>query len=60
LFQVKEILALQLATIHNLSFYLSLMRNAREAIVGQRFATWKNESLRRLLSNREGVDTVSR
>jgi queuine tRNA-ribosyltransferase len=45
LFQVKEILALQLATIHNLSFYMWLMRHARGAIVRRQFRTWKNEML---------------
>ena len=43
LFNVKEILALQLATIHNLAFYLWLMRETRKAIVETRFAQWKRE-----------------
>jgi queuine tRNA-ribosyltransferase len=45
LFQVKEILALQLATIHNLSFFLQLMRDARRAIVEHRFGAWKSRTL---------------
>lgn len=45
LFRAKEILGLQLASIHNLAFYLQLMRDAREAIVGGRFAAWKHETL---------------
>ncbi len=45
LFRAKEILALQLATIHNLAFYLFLMRAAREAILAGRFAAWKRETL---------------
>ncbi len=38
----KEILGLQLATIHNLAFYFWLMREARQAIVEQRFDFWRN------------------
>jgi queuine tRNA-ribosyltransferase len=53
LFQVKEILGLQLATIHNLSFYLWLMREARAAIVASRFGSWKIETLRRLNTDAE-------
>jgi len=51
LFQVKEILALQLATIHNLTFYLGLMRQVREAIMRKEFRAWKGEMLARLSSN---------
>ena len=40
LFLAKEILGLQLATIHNLSFYQWLMREARNAIREQEFAEW--------------------
>jgi len=50
LFQVKEILGLQLATIHNLFFYLQLMREARQAILEQRFQSWKNATLEQLQS----------
>jgi queuine tRNA-ribosyltransferase len=45
LFKAQEILALQLATIHNLHFYLGLVRSAREAILEDRFASWKGEML---------------
>jgi queuine tRNA-ribosyltransferase len=48
LFKAKEILGLQLATIHNLSFYLWLVRSAREAILEGRFAPWKEGVLSRL------------
>ena len=44
LFQAKEILGLQLATIHNLTFYLGLMREARGAILEGQFAAWKRET----------------
>jgi len=48
LFKAQEILALQLATIHNLSFYLWLTRSAREAILDNRFLSWKGSMLRAL------------
>ncbi len=45
LFMVKEILGLQLATYHNLYYYLWLMRNARRAIQDGKFTSWKQEQL---------------
>ncbi|HWP82834.1 MAG TPA: tRNA guanosine(34) transglycosylase Tgt [Bacteroidota bacterium] len=51
LFQAKEILALQLATIHNLNFYLWLMREARQAILEHRFSQWKEEMLHQMRSD---------
>jgi queuine tRNA-ribosyltransferase len=41
LFQSREILGMQLLTLHNLSFYLYLMRGAREAILKGNFGEWK-------------------
>lgn len=46
LFKAKEILALQLASIHNLFFYLWLVRTAREHIINKDFAGWKAEQIR--------------
>ena len=43
LFVAKELLALQIASIQNLSFYLYLMRQAREAIVNGRFPEFRKE-----------------
>lgn len=48
LFVAREILGFQLATLHNLSFYLWLMRSAREAIEARRFGAWKHEVLTRM------------
>jgi queuine tRNA-ribosyltransferase len=39
--KAREILALQLASIHNLSFYLWLVNEARTAILQNRYAAWK-------------------
>ena len=50
LFQSKEILGLQLATMHNLYFYQWIMREARKAIEQGVFSQWKNEQLQ-LLTN---------
>lgn len=45
LFVSKEILGLQLASIHNLSFYLWLVKEARKHIQNNTFAGWKKEML---------------
>lgn len=39
----KEILAMQIASIHNLSFYLWLVKKARQEIITGTFVDWKNE-----------------
>jgi queuine tRNA-ribosyltransferase len=51
LFIAKEILALELASIHNLHFYLELTRMAREAILAGNFNLWKNEVINKLSLN---------
>jgi len=43
LFNAGEILALELASIHNLHFYLDLMKTARGKIKEGIFVEWKNE-----------------
>ena len=58
LFKAGEILGLQLATIHNLSFYLWLLREAREAILRGEFAEWKEKTLRRLATPRPGAREI--
>ncbi len=45
LFRANEILYARLASIHNLAFYLDLMREAREAILAKRFEAFKIERL---------------
>ncbi len=51
LFVSKEILALQIATIHNLSFYLWLVGEARRHIIEGDFLSWKKEMVEKV-SNR--------
>ncbi len=48
LFNADEILALQLASIHNLAFYFWLVQEARRHIISGDFAEWKNRFLVRL------------
>lgn len=43
LFMVDEILALQIASIHNLSFYLWLVDEARRHIIAGDFSGWKKD-----------------
>ncbi len=45
LFVAGEILGMQLASIHNLSFYLWLVKEARKQIIAGNFVSWKNEIL---------------
>ncbi|MEN9291568.1 MAG: hypothetical protein RLZZ357_1412 [Bacteroidota bacterium] len=48
LIKTGEYLGLQIATIHNLAFYLELMRVAREKIASGEFMTWKNQVVPKL------------
>lgn len=48
LFVSSELLALEIASIHNLAFYLELMRQAREHILQGDFLTWKNMMVKKL------------
>lgn len=41
LFKAQELLALQIASIHNLAFYLRLVTDAREHIINGDFVQWK-------------------
>lgn len=51
LFVAGEILALELASIHNLYFYFNLMSTAREKIVNGKFSEWKNKMIKRISIN---------
>lgn len=41
LYKAKELLAMQIGSIHNLVFYLWLVREARKHILANDFSTWK-------------------
>jgi len=48
LFTVNEMLGKQICTLHNLSFYLWLVRQARKHILAGDFAQWKNQMVQQL------------
>jgi queuine tRNA-ribosyltransferase len=48
LFSVKELLGKQIATIHNLGFYLWLVREARRQIQAGTFRNWKDTMVKKL------------
>lgn len=48
LYVAGGILGLRLNTIHNLHYYVGLMRHARQAIQAGAFAAWRDETLARL------------
>jgi queuine tRNA-ribosyltransferase len=43
-----ELLAMQIASIHNLAFYLRLVKMARQHIIAGDFSTWKAEMVKKL------------
>ena len=48
LIKVNEILGLQIASIHNLAFYLWLVKEARKHIIAGDFSSWKNTMVRQM------------
>jgi len=48
LFAAKELLGKQIATIHNLGFYMWLVREARKHILAGDFATWKDKMVKQM------------
>ncbi len=48
LFVSNELLALQIASVHNLAFYLWLVTEARKQIVAGTFASWKRPMAERV------------
>lgn len=48
LFAAEERLAAQIASIHNLAFYLELVKQAREKILEGTFSQWKDVMVKRL------------
>jgi queuine tRNA-ribosyltransferase len=48
LIKVGEYLGVQIATIHNLSFYLWLVKEAREKIKSGEFNAWKNKMVKQM------------
>ncbi len=52
LFIAKEILALELSSIHNLHFYLNLVKEARQRIKEGNFSEWKSEIVKKISMNK--------
>ena len=48
LYKAKELLAMQIGSIHNLAFYLWLVREARKHILANDFSTWKKMMVEKL------------
>ncbi len=51
LFTSREILALELSSIHNLHFYLNLVKEAGRKIKEGNFSDWKNETIKKISAN---------
>lgn len=50
LIKAQEMLGAQIASVHNLSFYLWLVGQAREQIKAGTFSTWKNQMVVKLMT----------
>lgn len=48
LVKTKEYLGIQIASIHNLAFYLSLVKEARRRIIDGSFTEWKKKQVKKL------------
>jgi queuine tRNA-ribosyltransferase len=48
LFSVNELLGKQIATLHNIRFYVWLMEQAREHILEGTFDKWKTQMVKKL------------
>ena len=48
LIKAKENLGIQIASIHNLAFYLKLINDAREKIIDGSFSAWKDAMVKKL------------
>ena len=48
LFTVNEMLGKQIATLHNLGFYLWLVREARKHILANTFSSWKEQMVKQI------------
>ena len=49
LYKAKELLAMQIGSIHNLAFYLWLVKEARRQILQNNYAAWKRDMAEQLM-----------
>ncbi|MBN2188763.1 MAG: tRNA guanosine(34) transglycosylase Tgt [Chitinispirillaceae bacterium] len=54
LYMAGEILALRLLTLHNVHFYMELVRTARERIIAGDFAVWREKMVNSMRKKNEG------
>tara|TARA_B100000902_G_scaffold86450_1_gene90655 strand:- start:11823 stop:12953 length:1131 start_codon:yes stop_codon:yes gene_type:complete len=48
LFKTNEMLGKQIASLHNVRFYISLMEESRKKIIDGKFSSWKNKMIKKL------------
>ena len=53
LFKAKEILGLRMASLHNVTFMVNLIKEIRKSLIEKRFNSFKAEFLGRYLSEKE-------
>ena len=54
----KEILGAQISSLHNIAFYIWLMREARVKIKEGVFLAWKKEMIEKLSNKHEGITNI--
>ncbi len=59
MFSVNEVLGLRLATIHNIHFYMKLVRDSRQAIMNHQFGEFKARFLEQYFSGESSKDDTS-
>jgi queuine tRNA-ribosyltransferase len=58
LYMAGEILAIRLLTLHNIHYYMQLVRDAREHILNDTFDEWKNATLATMGISSEDADAT--
>jgi queuine tRNA-ribosyltransferase len=58
LFVAGEILALRLLTLHNIHFYMKLVKDAREKIISNDFSVWKSDVLAAISRKNPGEEAL--
>jgi queuine tRNA-ribosyltransferase len=58
LFVARELLAYRLLTLHNVTFYLALMKMMRAAVAAGAFGSFRSRFLERYIPGRDAVESV--
>lgn len=56
LYMAGEILALRLLTLHNVHYYMQVVKNARKRILEGTFTEWKKEAVLKMKQGYSGID----